>query len=131
MPVLGFLGNQVVNVKANISPTANTGWTDVTIAANQIGLNPQQDTSGNSPPRVTTGSVFGSILNSNLSQLQITVLGLDLSPILAPILALTLVPVGQILDVVLTPLLEVLGIQLGYADIKLLSLDCDAVELVY
>ncbi|MGS0622111.1 TadG family pilus assembly protein [Ralstonia sp. VS2407] len=131
MPVLGFLGNQVVNVKANISPTANTGWTDVTIAANQIGLNPQQDTSGNSPPRVTTGSVFGSILNSNLSQLQITVLGLDLSPILAPILALTLVPVGQILDAILTPLLEVLGIQLGYADIKLLSLDCDAVELVY
>lgn len=131
MPVLGFIGNQVVNVKANISPAPNSGWTDVTIGANQIGLNPQHDTSGNSPPRVTTGSVFGSILNSNLSQLQITVLGLDLSPILAPILALTLVPVGQILDAVLTPLLEVLGIQLGYADIKLLSLDCDAVELVY
>lgn len=131
MPVLGFLGNQMVNVKANISPTANTGWTDVTIAANQIGLNPQQDTSGKTPPRVTTGSVFGSILNSNLSQLQITVAGLDLSPILAPVLAITLVPVGQILDAVLSPLLGVLGIQLGYADIKLLSLDCDAVELVY
>ncbi|MGT2434013.1 hypothetical protein ACU4HD_44305 [Cupriavidus basilensis] len=38
--------------------------------------------------------------------------------------------IGSTLDAVLTPLLEVLGIQLGYADIKLLSLDCDAVELV-
>jgi uncharacterized membrane protein len=39
--------------------------------------------------------------------------------------------IGSILDSVLTPLLQAIGIQLGYADIKLLSLDCDAVELVF
>jgi uncharacterized membrane protein len=94
-------------------------------------LNPQTDTSGNSPPRVATQAVFGSVLNSNLNQLQLTVLGIPLGPIGAAILSPVLAVIGATLDAVLTPLLEVLGIQLGYADIKLLSLDCDAVELVY
>jgi uncharacterized membrane protein len=125
-----------VSIKANVSPIANSNWGDETIAATQIGLNPQTDTSGKSPPRVATQAVFSSILNSNLNQLQLTVtlplggtvqLGSDLAPVIAPVLAL----VGTTLDAVLSPLLGVLGIQLGYADIKLLSLDCDAVELVY
>jgi uncharacterized membrane protein len=125
-----------VSIKANVSPTANSGWGDETIAATQIGLNPQTDTSGNSPPRVATAGVFSSILNSNLNQLQLSVtlplvgtipLGSDLAPVIAPVLAL----VGTTLDGVLSPLLGLLGIQLGYADIKLLSLDCDSVELVF
>ncbi|CAJ0822107.1 hypothetical protein LMG18101_04854 [Ralstonia flaminis] len=131
---LGPLG--AVSIKANVSPTANSGWGDETIAATQIGLNPQTDTSGNSPPRVATAGVFSSILNSNLNQLQLSVtlplvgtipLGSDLAPVIAPVLAL----VGTTLDGVLSPLLGLLGIQLGYADIKLLSLDCDSVELVF
>ena len=131
---LGLLG--AVSIKANVSPTANSNWGDETIAATQIGLNPQTDTSGNSPPRVATQAVFGSILNSNLNQLQLNTtlpivgtipLGDAGKVLLAPVLAV----VGLTLDTVLTPLLEVLGIQLGYADIKLLSLDCDAVELVF
>ncbi len=130
-PLLG-----AVTIKANVSPTANSNWSDETIAASQIGLNPQTDTSGNSPPRVATQSVFGSILNSNLNQLQLNAtlplvgtipLGDAGKLVLAPVLAF----VGLTLDTVLTPLLEVLGIQLGYADIKLLSLDCDSVELVF
>lgn len=131
---LGLLG--AVSIKANVSPTANSNWGDETIAATQIGLSPQTDTSGKSPPRVATQGVFSSILNSNLNQLQLTVtlplggtipLGPDLAPLIAPVLAF----VGTTLDALLSPLLGVLGIQLGYADIKLLSLDCDAVELVY
>ncbi|WP_269321388.1 TadG family pilus assembly protein [Ralstonia sp. UNC404CL21Col] len=129
--LVDLLGIGAVSIKANVSPAANSGWTDETIAATQIGLNPQTDTSGNSPPRVATQAVFGSILNSNLNQLQLTVLGIPLGPIGAAILAPVLALIGSTLDAVLTPLLEVLGIQLGYADIKLLSLDCDAVELVY
>ncbi|CAJ0886307.1 TadG family pilus assembly protein [Ralstonia flatus] len=130
-PLVSLIGIGAVSIKANVSPAANSGWTDETIAATQIGLNPQTDTSGNSPPRVATQAVFGSILNSNLNQLQLTVLGIPLGPIGAAILAPVLALIGSTLDAVLTPLLEVLGIQLGYADIKLLSLDCDAVELVY
>jgi len=131
---LGLLG--AVSIKANVSPTANSNWGDETIAATQIGLNPQTDTSGNSPPRVATQAVFGSILNNNLTQVQLNAtlplvgtiqLGQAGMLLVAPVLAL----VGTTLDTILTPLLELLGIQLGYADIKLLSLDCDAVELVF
>ena len=93
--------------------------------------NPQQDVNGNSPPRVATAGVFSSILNSNLNQLQLTVLGIPLGAAGAVILAPVLALIGSILDSVLTPLLQAIGIQLGYADIKLLSLDCDAVELVF
>lgn len=131
---LGVLG--AVSIKANVSPTANSNWGDETIAATQIGLNPQTDTSGNSPPRVATQAVFGSILNNNLTQVQLNAtlplvgtipLGQAGMLLVAPVLAL----VGTTLDTILTPLLELLGIQVGYADIKLLSLDCDAVELVF
>jgi uncharacterized membrane protein len=120
-----------VSIKANVSPTANSGWGDETIAVTQIGQNPQQDVNGNSPPRVATAGVFSSILNSNLNQLQLTVLGIPLGAAGAVILAPVLALIGSILDSVLTPLLQAIGIQLGYADIKLLSLDCDAVELVF
>jgi len=129
------IGLVQVGLKANVSQAPNTGWGDETIAATQIGRNPQTDTSGNSPPRVATQNVFGSILNSNLNQLTATAtvfgLPLDVTAVALPLLVPTLSVVGQTLDTVLTPLLEALGIQLGYADIKLLSLDCDAVELVY
>ncbi|CAJ0729793.1 MULTISPECIES: TadG family pilus assembly protein [Ralstonia] len=131
---LGPLG--AVTIKANVSPTANSNWSDETIAASQIGLNPQTDTGGKSPPRVATPAVFSSILNSNLNQLQLNAtlplvgtipLGDAGKLILAPVVA----AIGQTLDTGLSPLLGALGIQLGYADIKLLSLGCDAVELVY
>lgn len=129
---LGLLNALVgVGLKANVSQVPNTGWGDETIAATQIGMNPQTDTSGNSPPRVATQNVFGSILNNNLNQLTVTIGLLDVSALARPLLVPTLSVVGQTLDTILTPLLELLGIQLGYADIKLLSLDCDAVELVY
>ncbi len=129
---LGLVG---VGLKANVSQAPNTGWGDETIALTQIGQNPQTDTSGKSPPRVATQNLFGSILNSNLNQLTATatILGItvDVSALAMPLLVPTLSVVGQTLDGVLSPLLGLLGIQLGYADIKLLSLDCDSVELVF
>nr|WP_212635718.1 TadG family pilus assembly protein [Ralstonia insidiosa] len=125
-----LLGVLPVTIKANVSPAANSGWTDETISASQIGLNPQQDTSGNSPPRAGTPGLFSSILNSSTT-IQLSAFGLPLDALsqatLVPVLAL----IGSILDSVLSPILGLLGIQLGYADIKLLSLDCDSVELVF
>jgi len=80
-----------------------------------------------------TSTFFASIL-SNSSQVQVNILDSGLLNTLGlsqALLGTTLGLVGQTLDTVLSPLLEALGIQLGYADIKLLSLDCDSVELVY
>ncbi|MGA4049281.1 TadG family pilus assembly protein [Ralstonia pseudosolanacearum] len=79
--------------------------------------------------RVTaTSSFFSSLLSSN-SNLKVTVLGV----LPVPLSAITgeLSTVGGILDSSLTPVLELLGVQLGYADIKVLSVNCDAVELVF
>ena len=127
IPVLGIAP---VNILANVSPAANSGWTDETIAISQIGLNPQTDVNGNSPPRVGTTGLFSSILNSSTT-IQLTLLGLPLGALGQSLVLPALALIGSTLDTVLTPLLGLLGIQLGYADIKLLSLDCDAVELVY
>ncbi|MHA6892826.1 TadG family pilus assembly protein [Ralstonia pseudosolanacearum] len=72
--------------------------------------------------RVTaTGGFFSALLSNNLK-----VSGLSVGAITG-----VLSPVGAILDSSLTPVLELLGVQLGYADIKVLSVNCDAVELVF
>ncbi|MEE2976883.1 MAG: TadG family pilus assembly protein [Pseudomonadota bacterium] len=130
-PLLNLIGLGAVSIKANLSQTPSAGWTDVTIAASQINQDPQTDTGGNSPPRGGTPGFFSSILNTNVNQLQLTLLGLPLGDVGKALVAPILITVGSLLDSILSPVLEVLGIQLGYADIKLLSLDCDAVELVY
>ncbi|WP_296224162.1 TadG family pilus assembly protein [Ralstonia sp. UBA689] len=130
-PLLSLLGLDAVSIKANISQAPSAGWTDVTIAASQINQNPQTDTSGHSPPRAGTPGFFSSILNTNFNQLQLTLLGLPLGDVVAALVAPILITVGGLLDAILTPVLELLGIQLGYADVQLLSLDCDAVELVF
>lgn len=71
--------------------------------------------------RVTaTGGFFSSLFSS------VSVLSGD-----ATAIAGVLSPVGALLDSSLTPVLELLGVQLGYADIKVLSVNCDAVELVF
>ncbi|WP_225782908.1 hypothetical protein [Xenophilus sp. Marseille-Q4582] len=68
-------------------------------------------------------SIIDGLVNS-LSTVLNNVLAL-LNPILTPVLTL--------LDgVVLGPLLETLGLQLGYADVQLMSASCDAsAKLVY
>jgi uncharacterized membrane protein len=113
----------VASVRASISPGSTANWTP----------DPTTLTVGQTARVAGTGTFFTSILN-NSSQVQINILDLGVLNLLGlsqAVLATTLGLVGQTLDSLLSPLLEVLGIQLGYADIKLLSLDCDAVELVY
>lgn len=126
VPLLGT--TTAASLSATINPQAASNWTPdpTTVMVGQT-------------VRVSgTSGFFGSILNSNLSQVQLTVAS---SPIVSAVLstlgitqtllATTLGLVGQTLDTVLTPLLSALGIQLGYADIKVLSVNCDAVELVF
>lgn len=111
---------------ATIAPQATTsGWTP----------DPTTVTVGQTARVSGTSNFFGSILNSNLSQVQLTLLGnsvvLSALGITQALLATTIGLVGQTLDAVLTPVLSAIGIQLGYADIKVLSVNCDAVELVF
>ncbi|CAJ0720354.1 hypothetical protein LMG6871_03772 [Ralstonia edaphis] len=81
--------------------------------------------------RVTaTGGIFTALLSSTNLQVGGSLLGVNVSLNVGAITS-ALKAIGGILDSVLAPALTALGIQLGYADIKLLSLDCDAVELVY
>ncbi len=111
---------------ATIAPQATTsGWTP----------DPTTVTVGQTARVSGTSNFFGSILNSNLSQVQLTLPGnsvvLSALGITQALLATTIGLVGQTLDAVLTPVLSAIGIQLGYADIKVLSVNCDAVELVF
>lgn len=127
IPLLGGT-TTVASLSATINPQAASNWTPdpTTVMVGQT-------------VRVSgTSGFFGSILNSNLSQVQLTVASssivsavLSTLGITRTLLATTLGLVGQTLDTVLTPLLSALGIQLGYADIKVLSVNCDAVELVF
>ncbi|MDC6178717.1 TadG family pilus assembly protein [Ralstonia solanacearum] len=109
---------------ATIAPQAASGWTP----------DPTTVTVGQTARVSGTSNFFGSILNSSLSQVQLRVLNsavLSTLGINQTLLASTIGLVGQTLDAVLTPLLRAIGIQLGYADIKVLSVNCDAVELVF
>lgn len=81
--------------------------------------------------RVTaTGGIFTALMSSTNLQVGASLLGVGVNLNVGAITS-ALGTIGGILDSVLAPALSALGIQLGYADIKLLSLDCDAVELVY
>ncbi|ARU24963.1 reverse transcriptase (plasmid) [Ralstonia solanacearum] len=121
--VLGVM-TTLASLRATIAPQATSNWTP----------DPTTVTVGQTVRVSGTSSFFGSILNSNLSQVQLTGLNstvLSTLGITQTLLGTTLGLVGQTLDTVLTPLLGVIGVQLGYADIKVLSVNCDAVELVF
>lgn len=77
-----------------------------------------------------TSGFFSSLLSSN-SNLKVTVLNALLLPVSTSAISAETATVGSILDSSLMPALELLGVQLGYADIKVLSVNCDAVELVF
>lgn len=79
--------------------------------------------------RVTATSGVFSALLSNAANLQVNVLGII--PVSTTAIKTELAAIGSILDTLLAPVLELLGIQLGYADIKVNSVSCDAVELVF
>ncbi len=121
-PLLSVLGIPVASIYSNppasssVSFGSNTPYSGLQIAVGQT-------------QRVTaTSGFFSSLLSSN-SNLKVTVLGL--LPVSLSAIGTELSTVGSILDSLLTPALELLGVQLGYADIKVLSVNCDAVELVF
>ena len=88
-------------------------------------LDAQLDTSGLTVLGINAGSlslVLDALVN-NLISIVNGVLG---------VLNVVLTPVLQLLDTAVAPLLKTLGIQIGYADVQLLSASCDGnARLVY
>ncbi|WP_197340344.1 TadG family pilus assembly protein [Ralstonia solanacearum] len=123
-PLLSVLGIPALSIYSNppasgsVSFGSDTPYSGLQIAVGQT-------------KRVTaTSGFFSSLLSSN-SNLKVTVLNALLLPVPTSAVSTELSTVGSILDSALTPALELLGVQLGYADIKVLSVNCDAVELVF
>ncbi|WP_302893896.1 TadG family pilus assembly protein [Ralstonia pseudosolanacearum] len=123
-PLLSTLGIPVVSIYSNPPASSSVSFgSDTPYRGLQIAVGQTQ--------RVTaTGGFFSSLLSSN-SNLKVTVLNALLLAVPISAVSAELSTVGSILDSSLTPVLELLGVQLGYADIKVLSVNCDAVELVF
>ncbi|MET2528000.1 TadG family pilus assembly protein [Ralstonia sp. SM1878_UCD538_TZ35] len=123
-PLLSTLGIPVVSIYSNPPASSSVSFgSDTPYRGLQIAVGQTQ--------RVTaTGGFFSSLLSSN-SNLKVTVLNALLLAVPISAVSAELSTVGSILDSSLTPALELLGVQLGYADIKVLSVNCDAVELVF
>lgn len=120
--LVGLLTAPLVTIYDNPPPTANVPFgSDTPYNGVQVGVG--------QTVRVTGTSGFFSALLANTTNLQINVLGI--LPVSTAAISTELATIGSILDSVLTPVLELLGVQLGYADIKVNSVNCDAVELVY
>ncbi|MGE0967859.1 TadG family pilus assembly protein [Ralstonia pseudosolanacearum] len=120
--LLSLLGISAASIYSNPPASSSVSFgSDTPYSGLQIAVGQTQ--------RVTATSGFFSALLSSNSNLKVTVLGV----LPVPLSAITgeLSTVGGILDSLLTPVLELLGVQLGYADIKVLSVNCDAVELVF
>ncbi|MGC5800392.1 TadG family pilus assembly protein [Ralstonia pseudosolanacearum] len=120
--LLSLLGIPAASIYSNPPASSSVSFgSDTPYSGLQIAVGQTQ--------RVTATSGFFSALLSSNSNLKVTVLGV----LPVPLSAITgeLSTVGGILDSLLTPVLELLGVQLGYADIKVLSVNCDAVELVF
>lgn len=75
------------------------------------------------PKTVRAKEIVGSLLNNLTSQLKISFLGLQLDWIVK-LLTPLLTPIGYLLDAILNPLLRVLGIGLGEADVRVLGVNC-------
>ena len=87
------------------------------------------------------GSVLSNTLGNftaatkwDLTLVTLGILPLGLGDVLSPLLAFVLsilTPLFSLLDAIIVPLLNMLGVQLGYADVRLLSLLCGEAKLVY
>lgn len=99
---------------------ANVESKDRTWQRLQFGAN---DIANHTPKTVTAKEITSSLINNLASQLKIRFLGLQLDWIVRLVSPL-LVPLGYILDMILNPLLGLLGIGLGEADVRVLGVNC-------
>lgn len=75
---------------------------------------------------VTSSSLANGLITTLIQRLEVTVLGINLSG-LVQALGVLLSPLGPVLDGVLNPLLELLGLKLGQADVQVHGVTCPGV----
>ena len=120
--LIGLLTLPVATIYDNPPPTTGVPF------GSDTPYNGLQVAVGQTQRATATSGIFSALL-ANTANLQVTVLGII--PVGTAAIKTELAAIGSILDTLLTPVLELLGIQLGYADIKVNSVNCDAVELVF
>ncbi|WP_231409481.1 TadG family pilus assembly protein [Ralstonia solanacearum] len=122
-PLLSLLGIPLVSIYSNPPPSSSVSFgSDTPYSGLQIAV-------GQTKRATATSGFFSALLSNNLTVTPLPSL-LPL-PVSLSAISAELSTVGSTLDSLLTPALELLGVQLGYADIKVLSVNCDAVELVF
>jgi uncharacterized membrane protein len=135
------IGLVVISASANVQVAANPAATlsfDVPTPVSHP-LNPPLMQMAGSPSTTSLGTVITSLLGSTNLQTTVTLLGIPitlpastLSPLLQT-LSLALSPVLSTLDSLLvSPLLQLAGIEIGAADVNLIDVKCNAgAQLVY
>lgn len=103
-----------LKIYANVESN-DTKWQTLRFSDAQI--------SAKTPQTVRSKEIGSSLLATLGQQTKITFLGLQLGWIVN-LLTPLLVPLGYLLDVILNPLLRLLGIGLGEADVVVLGINC-------
>lgn len=110
----------LVNVKARADvDIADTGWTDVSFNARDI--TDQKVKSVRS--RGFMNGLIVSLIRNLEPEIEIAALGLGLGDLVKP-LGLLLTPLGPTLDGAIQPLLDLLGLKLGEADVRVHGVQC-------
>ena len=103
-----------LDVYANLQ-SHDVSWQELTFNETQIENKTHQT--------VRSKEIGSSLVNNLMKDLKINFLGLQLEWIVK-LLGPLLVPVGYILDSILNPLLRLLGVGLGEADVRVLGVTC-------
>lgn len=103
-----------LKIYANVESN-DTKWQNLRFSEAQI--------SAKTPQTVRSKEIGSSLLTTLGKETKITFLGLPLGWIVN-LLSPLLVPVGYLLDAILNPLLRLLGIGLGEADVTVLGINC-------
>ena len=108
-----------------------SGRTLTTIASGAQSLTfTDADITAHTVRSISSGSVAQSLTGSLLGNLNLQVNGIGVSSLIAPALSATLSAVAPSLDLVLTGVLKVLGLRIGYADYDIDGVLCGQAVLV-
>jgi uncharacterized membrane protein len=124
--LLSVLGLVKVTGKADVE-IADTGFGSVSFSA--------ADVADQKIKTVTSSSLASGLITTLIQRLDVTVhalglgigLGIGLGG-LVPALGVLLTPLGPVLDGAINPLLEMLGLRLGQADVRVHGLSCAGAE---
>lgn len=136
-----LLSLSVLNV--SVVPTPNSTTFNLALQSPQPTTFQFNGVSGDSDDYQTTntnavgsaaGGLVGQLATGLAGSIRVSALGIDLTPIaggLTAALAALLTPILNSLDLLLVPLLQLLGVQIGVSTVHDLGLACGQAQLVY